>query len=455
MLDPRRRDGTVLAPGQQERSSARILGWTTLVALIVAVTGFVEPVDDYLRMVRNLVRAKAPSGQIAIVGVDDASLERIGTWPWTRVRHAELLDRLKQAGAARIFYDVSFASASGRRQDAAFARSLERAGNVELAAMRVRDPTTGQYRFKLPRPEFRERAGLVSVAVRHSSAFSVRKMDFAADIDGVRIPTISASLARREGPPDTSFMIDYAIDPRKVPFVSAADLLEGRLRDGTLRGKDVVIGAASTEMGDVYYIPGVGQINGVYVHVVAAETLKSGGTTALLWFVPVLAALALMAMHLLARNCWLRRSALLAGIAGVSIGPVFAEMHGIFYDVMPATILIGATAGSFAWRNFRQSYKVRGNINAISGLPNLNALRDETPVADAVVVGARVRNFAEISSSLPPEGERALVDQIVARLALGARGARIYQGDEGIFVWTTSPEVAGPDQLDALHALFR
>lgn len=122
---------------------------------------------------------------------------------------------------------------------------------------------------------------------------------------------------------------------------------------------------------------------------------------------------------------------------------------------MPSCILLIGTAGSRAWFSFRRSYKVLGNINAVSGRPNLNALRSRQAEPNTIVVGARVRNYAEITSSLPAEGERALVEQIVARLGLAARGETIFQGDEGIFVWMAQPEGVAADHLDALHALFR
>ena len=439
----------------QVRSAVRILGWATLAALVVGALGLMQPIEDAVREARNKLRPQKPSGQIVAIGIDDRSLEGIGSWPWSRRRHVELIDRLNAAGVRRIFYDVSFATASTPSDDRAFVAALKRSSNVYLAAMRVRDPKTGERHYKLPRPEYRAHARVVSVAVHYSRSSEIREMDVATDLGGTVAPTMSAELALVRGPVDDSFTIDYAISPRHIPYVSAIDVLEPGFDVAQVRGKDVVIGAATAEMGDVYYVPGYGQINGMFVNIVAAETLRAGGTVQYGWVVPLVAGILLCAIHLFSRRRWLSGAALVIAVAGVTVLPLFAEMRGVFYDIMPVLVLVGASAGSRAWSNFRRSYKVRGNINANSGLPNLNALRGETPAADAVVVGARVRNFAEISSSLPPEGERALVDQIVARLALGARGARIYQGDEGIFVWTTTPEVAGADQLDALHALFR
>ena len=39
---------------------------------------------------------------VRIIDVDDASLERLGQWPWPRTRIAELVDRLRERGAFRV-----------------------------------------------------------------------------------------------------------------------------------------------------------------------------------------------------------------------------------------------------------------------------------------------------------------------------------------------------------------
>jgi adenylate cyclase len=45
---------------------------------------------------------------VRIIDIDDASLARLGQWPWPRTRIAELVDRLREAGAAAIAFDVIF-----------------------------------------------------------------------------------------------------------------------------------------------------------------------------------------------------------------------------------------------------------------------------------------------------------------------------------------------------------
>ncbi len=46
---------------------------------------------------------------VRVVDIDEASLAKLGQWPWPRTRLAELNDRLREAGAAAIVYDMMFA----------------------------------------------------------------------------------------------------------------------------------------------------------------------------------------------------------------------------------------------------------------------------------------------------------------------------------------------------------
>jgi EAL domain-containing protein (putative c-di-GMP-specific phosphodiesterase class I) len=93
----------------------------------------------------------------------------------------------------------------------------------------------------------------------------------------------------------------------------------------------------------------------------------------------------------------------------------------------------------------------------VSGLPNLNALRQERIDHSRPLVAARIQNYAEIASALPVEDEKAMIEQIIGRLTIGARERTLYQGDEGIFAWFAEESETNylGDHLDALHSLFR
>jgi adenylate cyclase len=61
--------------------------------------------DSYQRLMPRPV-GDAP---VRIIDIDEASLEKIGQWPWPRDILAQLVDRLSEAGAAAIAFDVLFA----------------------------------------------------------------------------------------------------------------------------------------------------------------------------------------------------------------------------------------------------------------------------------------------------------------------------------------------------------
>jgi adenylate cyclase len=61
--------------------------------------------DELQRM--NPVESSA-AGPVRIIDVDEASLAKIGQWPWPRSRFAQLLDKLRENGAAAVAFDVMF-----------------------------------------------------------------------------------------------------------------------------------------------------------------------------------------------------------------------------------------------------------------------------------------------------------------------------------------------------------
>src|SRR5690606_34724846 len=58
-----------------------------------------------------------PSGKVVVVEIDDCSIEYYrslgeGGWPWSRQRHADLLDALDRSGVRVVGYDIQFIEAS-------------------------------------------------------------------------------------------------------------------------------------------------------------------------------------------------------------------------------------------------------------------------------------------------------------------------------------------------------
>jgi EAL domain-containing protein (putative c-di-GMP-specific phosphodiesterase class I)/CHASE2 domain-containing sensor protein len=442
---------------KRENSRVRLLAWATLAGLIFGAIDFGEPLENHLRIARNWVRQHDASGDIVVIGVDERSLDRIGKWPWPRHYHGELTDNLRRLGARKIVFDLIFSARSDPKEDQAFAAALERSkGEVILPTRFMLDPVTGKRTDNIPLPEFRKHSSLTNVNFLYNGWGHVWELPYSVTIGGSNYPSLASVLAGTSGPSDQTFPVDYAVDPTSVPVVSAVDIINGTTPASVIRGKDVVIATTSLDLGDVYFVPGHQRMAGVYLHVLGAETLKAGVPSKLGWLIPFLAALALAACSAWMRNGRIAAALMCTGGVTFLLLPILLEQHRLAVQITPALFLLMIVGGSLAWSNFRRSYRLRGTVNAISGLPNLNALRQETEHVERPLIAARIQNYAEITSALPPQDEKSLVQQIAGRLTLGAAGLKLYHGDEGIFAWFG--ELSGAavgDHLDALHQLFR
>jgi adenylate cyclase len=73
---------------------------------------------------------------VAIIDIDEASLAKYGQWPWPRTRLAALVDRLTEAGAAAIAFDIVFPEADRTSPDL-LADSIEHIDENTRAILRA------------------------------------------------------------------------------------------------------------------------------------------------------------------------------------------------------------------------------------------------------------------------------------------------------------------------------
>jgi len=78
---------------------------------------------------RHAARERAaPSPEVVVVAIDEASIDAQGRWPWPRARFGELVARLTPARVVGL--DVTFSEPSTPPDDAALAAAIGDAGNV-------------------------------------------------------------------------------------------------------------------------------------------------------------------------------------------------------------------------------------------------------------------------------------------------------------------------------------
>ena len=430
----------------------KLLLWTAVAGLIFGLLGAGEPGEDWLRVLRNSFHRHKASGDVVVLLIDDKSLHEVGNWPWPRRTDGELVDRLTEAGAKRIFFDINFSFASNPADDAAFAQALRRSGRTTLL-VRTKVGADGATTTvdTRPLPQFAANAQLAGGSVRYNYQNAVWHLPYALKFENRTVPSIAASLASRAGPAERDFPVDYSIDLASVPAYSAGDALLGKIDPKLLAGKDVIVGIGTDTIGDSYFIPGWGKEFGVYVHTIGAETLKSGNPINAGWIWSFLVAMAAAGLIATRKKVLEQVAGFIAATMVLLTVPGFLEARLIFVDVTPGLFVLLVVASALAWRR----YRARGLVNAVSNLPNLSALRLNREGRSRALVGARILNYEEIVATLPPNDERQLIEQIVARLNVGRPSRVLYQGDGGIFAWFEEPRQAFGNHLDALHTLFR
>jgi diguanylate cyclase len=443
---------------QAARSRQRLLLVALLFSLMSGLIGLGQPLEDQLRTVRNLVNRHPASGDIVIIGIDDRSLAEINRWPWPRRVHAALVDRLAEAGATRIFFDVDFSAGTAAEDDRRLAEAFSRhPGKVVLPVQKLTDRATGRKISIAPLPMFAEHVETGSIVFQYNHLGAAWSLPYAAESGGSVHPTFAAKMAGIESKRLERFPIDYSIEWRSIVMLSAADVLAGKVPPDAIKGRQVIVGAVSDQLGDILRFPGQGMLGGVYLHVLGAETLKAGTPIHLGWALSwaIAGLLAVLAMGVASRRRAI--ASLAAGIVLALALPVALERSLVFVDVAPALVLLTILAGRLSWLALRQAAVDRARTHSMSGLPTLNVLREEAAGAVRPLIVARITNYAEITASIPVEEQRQLVGQIAGRLSLGSSGRKLYHGDEGVFAWFADDEMAISldDHLGALHNFFR
>lgn len=246
-----------------------------LIALSISVSGALIRVDHLIFDVGQRLSHRSVPDDLVIVAVDEASLERIGRWPWSRGLHARLLETLCSARPAAIGFDIAFSEYSAEPlADAALAQAVAKCGRVVLPLV---IESAGQQGQVLESPPIRElaeaAAGLGRVGVRLDEDGIARSVDLREGLGSASWPLMAEELLRvaRQSPSVTALnarkdggyglvseglrRLEYAGPPGTLPRISFAQVLEGKVPSDVFAGKTVLVGATAVGLGDFLPTP--------------------------------------------------------------------------------------------------------------------------------------------------------------------------------------------------------
>lgn len=207
-----------------------------------------------------------PDPRLLIIAIDAPSVNALGPLPWPRSTHAQLLDRLTEAGSTRVAMDLllSEPTADDASQDAELAAAIRRNGHVVLPVVAVPTRRPGIAEELLPIPMIAANAATLGHSDVEVDADGIsRSLYLSAGIGSPHWPALGAALADRRGPlpgrlepgPDTTspwqwrrnhlVRVRFAGPARTIPQVSYADVLKGRVDSTTLHGRLVMVGVTT------------------------------------------------------------------------------------------------------------------------------------------------------------------------------------------------------------------
>ena len=391
-------DDNTLKSGEAllKRKRIKVAMFAIVFGLLSAAIDLPLPAEDAFRAARAQLRTRAAPQDIAMIAIDDATLNELAKPMPSRSDDSALIDRLVASGVDKIVFDRAHADPETPANDAEFAATLEKhKGKVWLGMSPELEIGFQKVASIVPLEPFRQRAGMASM-VGFSGPFGLSVV-FPTEVtfEGGKQPSISALLADYRGGV-LRYRPDYAFNPETVPTYRYVDILRGRFAAEELRGKSVVIGKTFIESPDVFLLPFYGKIPGSYFHIMGAHTLKRSVPLDLMW----LPALLVVGIAIVTQALNRSRSSrpLWAATLGLAALTLVLDEMGINIDIMSG--LLAAIAATIGFGRIARKY-YSSEVDAMT----TTALGLEKASDELDVYALKIANLAEMSEEW---GEREL-----------------------------------------------
>ena len=245
---------------------------------LIAAARILAPVDSYFTDAFLRLVPGRPSHRVVVVAIDEASLQQIGSWPWSRTQLGALISRIAAGGAKAIGIDLLLNESHA--DDQRLAAACRPIGCVAAAMLDEHGA------WVLPA------RSLGSTMIPAHAAFELdddgilRRISSTKQDARVSLPAFALALAGRvsrfavaSGRP---IIPGFRTAPAEMPTVSAADVLNGNPAAlARLRGQVVVVGLTAFALGDRVLTPRSERQRadpGAQVHAAAVEALLAGDT---------------------------------------------------------------------------------------------------------------------------------------------------------------------------------
>lgn len=217
-------------------------GLTALLFAGLLKLGALQPLEQIAY--QSLFRSRGETrwdDRLVLVKIDDASIKKLGRFPWSRQKYVKLLDQLRQADASIVAFDLLFSEST--LEDKKFSAAIERSQRVVLA--QGEEPSGLPL---LPVPLLRDPAiGSGHIRTVASADGIVRTIDpYSRNELAFGIATVKAySFVRQAVPlPDLkqALWLNWIGSMRTLQQYSFADVTQGKVNPAVFQNKIVLVG---------------------------------------------------------------------------------------------------------------------------------------------------------------------------------------------------------------------
>lgn len=290
--------------------------------------------NNTMDLLFHLRGPRVTAQSIVIIGVDEESLDRLGTWPFPRRYHTRLLSRLIQARA--VGFD--FLLAEPTADDPELVETARSGPPVVLAVARTRDQ-----RLLAPAPLLDVlQQGHIETILSGDGVVRRVRLRGPGGQTAFGVALLQAAGLTPAIPPDNQpLLINYYGPEHTFLYLSYSDVLNGNYPLDFFKDRLVLIGARALGLGDVHITPFSLSMStpGIEIQATVINNLLDDSfirqVTAISWF--LVAAVSLSALFLWPltgekRNLWVILLMIIAGCTSTALlfhQNVFIDISGV------------------------------------------------------------------------------------------------------------------------------
>ncbi|MGF1613945.1 MAG: CHASE2 domain-containing protein [Gammaproteobacteria bacterium] len=359
---------------------------------------------------------------VLIVAIDESSLAALGRWPWSRRVHAELLQRLADAGARVIALNILTAELDPQdgEGDRLLAEALRGNGRTVLPLIVEQPHHGGQLVETLPLPMLAvAAAGIGHVQAEFDGDGMVRGLFLKEGLGTPHWPTLAVALLQvaepgkwdvlpgerdpaplRDAPQmltrDHYMLVPFAGPPGHYPRISYHRVLAGDFPPGLFQDKYVLVGVTTSGLGDGLPTPVSGRsqpMPGVEFSANVLDALRLGlviEPVSRRWQMLISAGLVLLPVWLYSYFAprWNLLLAVLLMVGGLGWSLILLRVGKLWFPPAPVLVAFAISYPLWSWRRLGLAMHYLDSELAV--------LRAEQPVTGAADFEATMTYLARL-----------------------------------------------------------